>query len=128
MSAQFVNGSSAWPIRCTGNEPVQIVYGDVREKLREIPDNTFHACITSPPYWGMRDYGHKGQIGAEKTLPEYVASLVDCFREVRRVLRNDGTFWLNIANTYTSGGVVGETKMQRTKDAQCPTARTPRRG
>ena len=52
----------------------------------------------------MRDYGYRGQIGAEDTIEEYISSLVSCFRDVRRVLRADGTFWLNIANTYTSGG------------------------
>jgi DNA modification methylase len=104
VRSQFVNGSSAWPVQCNENEPVQIIYGDVRQKLKSIPDNIFHTCVTSPPYWGMRDYGHEKQIGAEDTLPEYVASLVSCFRDVRRVLRDDGTFWLNIGNTYTSGG------------------------
>jgi DNA modification methylase len=83
---------------------VQIILGDVRTKLLDIPDETFHTCITSPPYWGMRDYGHEGQIGAENDVQDYVKNLVSCFREVRRVLRSDGTFWLNIANTYTSGG------------------------
>ncbi len=104
MKNQFTNGSVAWPLRCNEREPVQIVSGDVRKKLRDIPDGIFHACITSPPYWGMRDYGHENQIGAEETLAEYVSNLVSCFREVRRVLRDDGTFWLNIGNTYTSGG------------------------
>ncbi len=104
MKNHFVNGSQAWPLRCTEKEPVQIILGDVRSKLMDIPDEIFHTCITSPPYWGMRDYGHEGQIGAEDDLQDYVKSLVSCFREVRRVLRSDGTFWLNIANTYTSGG------------------------
>ena len=104
MNPHFVNGSEAWPLRCSEREPVQIILGDARAKLLEIPDETFHACITSPPYWGMRDYGHDGQIGAEDDIQEYVKSLVSCFREVRRVLRPDGTFWLNMANTYTSGG------------------------
>ncbi|HET6566317.1 MAG TPA: site-specific DNA-methyltransferase [Rhodothermales bacterium] len=93
-----------WPLRCSENEPVQIVRGDVREKLSSLPDETIHCCVTSPPYWGMRDYGHHGQIGAEDTIEAYIDDLVSCFREVRRVLRQDGTLWLNIANTYTSGG------------------------
>lgn len=104
MSAPYVNGTSVWPLRCSSSEPVQIVSGDVREKLALLPDETVHCCVTSPPYWGMRDYGYSDQIGAEKTIEEYVANLVACFREVRRVLRTDGTLWLNIANTYTSGG------------------------
>ena len=99
-----INGSKAWPLRCTDEKPVQTVLGDVRRKFLEIPVETFHTCITSPPYWGMRDYGHKGQIGSEPDITEYVESLVNCFRDVRRVLREDGTFWLNIGNAYTSGG------------------------
>lgn len=113
MSLNFVNGPQAWPIRCSEGKPVQLVLGDSRNKLKELPDDTFHACVTSPPYWGMRDYGHEGQIGAEPTLPEYIEHLVDCFREVKRVLRPDGTFWLNIGNTYTSGG-----RTWRDKDAK----------
>jgi DNA modification methylase len=83
---------------------VQIIHGDVREKLADLADETFHCCVTSPPYWGMRDYGYEGQIGAEPRIQEYIEHLVTVFREVRRVLRNDGTLWLNIGNTYTSGG------------------------
>lgn len=104
MKTPYVNGSAVWPLRCSSSEPVQIVSGDVREKLALLPDETVHCCVTSPPYWGMRDYGYSGQIGAEETIEEYVSNLVTCFRDVRRVLKADGTFWLNIANTYTSGG------------------------
>lgn len=104
MKSPYVNGSSVWPLRCSESEPIQIVGGDVREKLASLPDETIHCCVTSPPYWGMRDYGYSGQIGAEETIEEYISNLVVCFRDVRRVLRTDGTFWLNIANTYTSGG------------------------
>lgn len=104
MSVPYVNGSSVWPLRCSEDAPVQIVSGDVREKLSSLPDGTVHCCVTSPPYWGMRDYGYRDQIGAEDTIEEYISNLVSCFREVHRVLRADGTFWLNIANTYTSGG------------------------
>ena len=83
---------------------VHIIQGDVRQQLRGLPDGVFHTCVTSPPYWGMRDYGYEGQIGAESKVEDYIDDLVCVFREVRRVLRDDGTFWLNIANTYTSGG------------------------
>jgi DNA modification methylase len=83
---------------------VQIIHGDVRDKLAHLRDETFHCCVTSPPYWGMRDYGYDGQIGAEPRIQDYIEHLVAVFREVRRVLRNDGTLWLNIGNTYTSGG------------------------
>src|SRR5258707_2563408 len=88
----------------TSQNPVQIILGDARQELAKLPDETFQSCITSPPYWGVRDYGIAGQIGAEPILTDYITDLVKIFREVRRVLRKDGTFWLNIANTYTSGG------------------------
>lgn len=87
-----------------GTDPVHIIHGDVRQKLSLLPDDTFHCCVTSPPYWGMRDYGYEGQIGAETEINDYIAHLVKVFRDVRRVLRPDGTLWLNIGNTYTSGG------------------------
>jgi len=99
-----MNGANMSPLKCMDTEPVQIINGDVREKLSTLPDDTFHCCVTSPPYWGMRDYGYGGQIGAEGSVEDYIAHLVSCFRDVRRVLRPDGTFWLNVANTYTSGG------------------------
>ena len=104
MSTPYVNGTSAWPIRCSETEPIQIVQGDVREKLKSLPDNIFDCCVTSPPYWGMRDYGHEGQIGAEKNLPDYIKNLTETFREIKRTMKDTGTLWLNIGNTYTSGG------------------------
>ena len=88
----------------SGTDSVQIIHGDARQKLALLPDDTFHCCVTSPPYWGMRDYGYEGQIGAETEINDYIVHLVNIFREVRRVLRSDGTLWLNIGNTYTSGG------------------------
>jgi site-specific DNA-methyltransferase (cytosine-N4-specific) len=88
----------------TLEKPVKIIVGDTREMLKDLPAERFQCCVTSPPYWGVRDYGVAGQIGAEPILTEYVAHLVSVFREVRRVLKKDGVFWLNIGNTYTSGG------------------------
>lgn len=85
-------------------EGVELYLADARKKLREFEDGTFQCCVTSPPYWGLRDYDHPGQIGAEPKLPDYIADLVAVFREVRRTLRDDGTFWLNIGDAYTSGG------------------------
>lgn len=81
-----------------------ILIGDSRELLKDVPDQTFQMCVTSPPYWGLRDYGIDGQIGAEKTVDDYYQDLVAVFREVRRTLRDDGTLWLNIGDSYTSGG------------------------
>lgn len=81
-----------------------LLIGDALTKLREIPEKSVKCCITSPPYWGLRDYGIEGQIGAEKSLDEFLNNLVEVFREVRRVLTDDGTFWLNIGDSFTSGG------------------------
>jgi DNA modification methylase len=87
----------------------QILIGDVRKRLADIPDNTIQSCITSPPYWGLRDYGHDGQIGLEQTPDEYVAEMVAVFREVRRVLKEDGVLWLNLGDSYKPSG-NGSTK------------------
>lgn len=81
-----------------------IICGDALSVLGDIPDGVFRCCITSPPYWGLRDYGIAHQIGAEPTLDEYIEHLVGVFREVRRTLTEDGTLWLNIGDSYTSGG------------------------
>lgn len=78
--------------------------GDCIEVMRTMPDQSVHCCVTSPPYFGLRDYGHDGQIGLEQTPDEYVAKLVEVFREVRRVLRDDGTLWLNLGDSYARTG------------------------
>lgn len=76
--------------------------GDCLEVLKTLPDASVHCCVTSPPYYGLRDYGVPGQIGLEPTPEEYVSRLVDVFREVRRVLRDDGAMWLNLGDSYNS--------------------------
>jgi site-specific DNA-methyltransferase (cytosine-N4-specific) len=81
-----------------------VYHGDAVRILKTLPDETFQACVTSPPYWGLRDYGIQGQIGAEPQLSDYIANLVAVFAEVMRVLRSDGTLWLNLGDSYTSGG------------------------
>lgn len=81
-----------------------IVVSDSRKILAEVPDGTFETTVTSPPYWSLRDYDIEGQIGLEASLDSYFASLVDVFEQVRRVTRDDGTLWLNIGDSYTSGG------------------------
>ena len=78
----------------------QIHTGDATETLSELPDSSVHMMMTSPPYFGLRDYGVDGQIGLEDSLDEYIAELVDVFREVRRVLRPDGSAWLNLGDSY----------------------------
>jgi DNA modification methylase len=80
----------------------KIIVGDVRTSLARIETGTIQTCITSPPYWGLRDYGNDGQIGLEQSPEEYVAQMVKVFREVKRVLRDDGTLWLNIGDSYSS--------------------------
>ena len=82
----------------------QIFCGDSVQVLKRLEADTVQTCVTSPPYWGLRDYGISGQIGAEMNFEDYVANLVAVFREVRRVLKPDGTLWLNVGDSYTSGG------------------------
>lgn len=96
----------------------QILVGDCIDMMRTLPDQSVQCCVTSPPYYGLRDYGVDGQIGLEETPPEFVSRLVQVFREVRRVLRDDGTLWVNMGDTYASiaggyapGGSAGKHDM-----------------
>jgi DNA modification methylase len=79
-----------------------ILQGDVIERLQDIEDNTIQCVVTSPPYWGLRDYGEDDQLGLEETPEEYVDNMVKVFREVRRTLKDDGTLWLNLGDTYVA--------------------------
>lgn len=88
-------------------EKSQIVTGDALSVLRRISDNYIDCCVTSPPYYGLRDYGIDGQIGLEKTVDEYIYNLVGIFREIRRTLRPDGTLWINISDTYSQHSRMG---------------------
>lgn len=81
-----------------------ILVGDCIESMRALASGSVNTCVTSPPYFGLRDYGHDGQIGQEPTPEAFVAKLVEVFREVRRVLRDDGTLWLNLGDSYAGGG------------------------
>jgi DNA modification methylase len=81
---------------------VQILEGDALAVLRTLRGQSINCCVTSPPYWGLRDYGVPGQMGLEKTPEQFVTRLVEVFREVRRVLRDDGTLWLNLGDSYNS--------------------------
>lgn len=82
----------------------KIHQGDTLATLKTWPDEFINCVVTSPPYWGLRDYGVAGQLGLEKTPEEYVAKMTEVFREVRRVLRKDGTLWLNIGDSYAGSG------------------------
>ncbi len=93
-----------------------ILTGDCIEQMRTLPDASIHCCVTSPPYYGLRDYGHEGQIGLEETPGAYVAKLVDVFREVRRVLRDDGTLWLNLGDSYAATSRGGDQSTYKTTD------------
>lgn len=79
-----------------------LYHGDCLSVLRELPSESVNCCVTSPPYWCLRDYGVSGQIGLEPTPEAYVAKMVEVFREVRRVLRDDGTLWLNVGDSYAA--------------------------
>ena len=110
---------------------VQILIGDALSRLRELPDASVHCCITSPPYWGLRAYGgDPGMIGLEATFAEHLDNLVAVFREVRRVLRDDGTCWLNYGDAYTSGdratyrSGASDNKGHQVQDGQ-PRPKTP---
>jgi hypothetical protein len=81
---------------------IDIRLGDCLEVLRTIPDGSARMCVTSPPYYGLRDYGVDGQIGLEATPDAFVAKMVEVFREVRRVLADDGTCWVNLGSSYAS--------------------------
>ena len=82
---------------------VRILVGDCLDRLQTLPEESVHCVVTSPPYWGLRDYGVEGAIGLEPTLQEHLEMIVTVFREVRRVLRKDGTLWLNYGDCYHNG-------------------------
>lgn len=81
--------------------------GDCRDVLPTLTEVSINCCVTSPPYWGLRDYGVEGQIGLEATPEEYIENMVQVFREVWRVLRDDGTLWLNLGDSYANNGSGG---------------------
>jgi site-specific DNA-methyltransferase (cytosine-N4-specific) len=85
------------------SDEYKLIEGDSRNILPYMADRIFQCCITSPPYWGLRDYNIEEQIGAEESIEDYINTLVAIFREVRRTLKDDGTLWLNIGDSYTSG-------------------------
>ena len=86
----------------------RLLNGDVREVLRKLEPESVQCVVTSPPYWGLRDYGSEGQLGLEETPEEYVENMVSVFQEIKRVLRKDGTVWLNLGDSYAGGGRAGK--------------------
>ena len=92
---------------------VRVLQGDCREVLKTLPDKSVHCVVTSPPYFGLRDYGHDGQIGLESTPEGYVAEIVSALREARRVLRTDGTVWLNLGDSYGTGTTAARQQGKR---------------
>lgn len=90
----------------------KIYYGDSLEVLRTFPDESIDCCVTSPPYWALRDYGEAGQLGLEKTYLEYIEKLCVIFDEVKRVLKKTGTCWVNLGDTY-NGGLPGTRDLER---------------
>lgn len=86
---------------------VRIIQGDCREVLPTLEEGSVNCCVTSPPYWGLRDYGVEGQLGLEPTYQEYVDGMVAVFRDVKRVLRDDGTLWLNLGDSYSRSDAKG---------------------
>ena len=92
-----------------------IIQGDCIEGMKTLPDESVHCVVTSPPYYGLRDYGVDGQIGLEDTPEAYVERLVNVFREVRRILRHDGTVWLNLGDSYAGGNQTGRNDNGRTR-------------
>ena len=90
---------------------ITLYHGDVRAGLEALADESVHCVVTSPPYWGLRDYGVQGQLGLESTPQEYVLTMVEVFREVNRVLRNDGVLWLNMGDCYASSGTSRHQKL-----------------
>lgn len=103
QSEAVLNGQLAADL----NEPSSgsvLILGDSRKALSHFPDGVFQCCVTSPPYWSLRNYHIAGQIGLETSLDDYIGSLKEIFKQVHRVVRDDGTLWLNIGDSYTSGG------------------------
>lgn len=120
---------------------ITIHAGDCRTILPALPSGSVRCCVTSPPYWALRDYGVDGQIGLEATPEEYVEQIISVFREVRRVLTDDGTLWINLGDTYAQGGRggaghtstlagsrcnVNESRMERVARPKRPTGCKPK--
>ena len=96
----------------------EIKIGDSLDVLKTMDEQSVHCCVTSPPYWALRNYDMDGQLGQEQTPEEYVDHLVEIMREVKRVLRDDGTLWLNLGDSYVGTGAKGKHKDPKYKDGR----------
>ena len=96
----------------------KIIQGDCLDVLKTIPDESVDCVVTSPPYWALRDYGVVGQLGLESTFQEYITKLCDIFDEVKRVLKKEGTCWVNIGDTYGGTGNKGNSKDPKYKEGR----------
>ena len=105
-----------------------ILMGDCLEQLPKIDPGSVQTCVTSPPYWGLRDYGSEEQLGLERTPDEYVGRMVEVFRQVGRALRDDGTLWLNLGDSYSGAGLGGGIDSQGINDSQKRAASAKRSG
>lgn len=110
-----------------GSLSVRVLAGDCRDVLRSLPDQSVHCCVTSPPYYGLRDYGWEGQIGLEETPDAYVAEMVEVFREVRRVLRDEGVLFLNLGDSYSAGGTGTWKRGNKPSDLSTSSPTNPKR-
>jgi DNA modification methylase len=107
----------------------KILIGDCIARMADIEPGTVQTCVTSPPYWGLRDYGEGGQHGLEETPEAYVANMVEVFRAVRRCLRDDGTLWLNLGDSYASNSDRASMKLgAHPKGCQCTYCTMPKTG
>src|SRR4030067_1805532 len=105
MCAKAGENTKQIPLPFSLSPPGSVIfYGDALKVMSDLPTGCIQTAVTSPPYWGLRDYGTPDQLGSEDNLDEYILKLVIIFRELRRVLADEGTFWLNIGVCYTSGG------------------------
>lgn len=104
----------------------EILHGDCLEVLKTLRDGSVQCCVTSPPYWGLRDYGVDGQIGLEVSVNQYLEKIVSVFREVRRVLSNVGTCWINLGDTYNTRPCTDGTSFRRDRAITIPRKRSPR--
>lgn len=106
----------------------RILVGDALAELKKLPDESIDSVVTSPPYWGLRDYGHDGQLGQESTFEEFIKNLLAIFDEVKRVLKPTGTCWVNLGDTYNSGAPGarnGERWPKQSRNDHQPKARIP---